>query len=108
MDSLLHVAPPAVPASRAAAVDPPRMSLPRRRRRTAAAPRPRAVTVLAALAGVGLGLTIGFDVAVESARSLSAPGGWLTAAGRLTGMVGTYALLLSVLLVGRLPVLERA
>jgi predicted ferric reductase len=67
-----------------------------------------AVTALASLGGIGLGMTIAFDVAAESAQTLSAPGGWLTAAGRLTGMVGTYALLLSVLLVGRLPVVERA
>jgi predicted ferric reductase len=79
-----------------------------RPRRTAPPPRPWAVTLLAALAGVGLGMTIGFDVAAESARTLAEPGGWLTAAGRLTGMVGTYALLLSVLLVGRLPLIERA
>lgn len=80
----------------------------RRRRRSAPQPRPRAVTVLMALAGIGLGMTVGFDIAAESVRTLAATGGLLTAAGRMTGMVGTYFLLLSVLLVGRLPVLERA
>ncbi|MCW2923478.1 MAG: putative ferric reductase, partial [Thermoleophilia bacterium] len=80
----------------------------RRRRRTAPAPRPAAVTALVAAAGVGLGMTIGFDVVAENAKTLGAPGGMLTAAGRLTGMVGTYCLLLAVLIVGRLPLLERS
>jgi predicted ferric reductase len=52
-------------------------------------------------------MTIGFDIVGENAASLAKAGGALTAGGRLTGMVGTYALLLAVLIVGRLPVLER-
>jgi predicted ferric reductase len=76
-------------------------------RRTAPSPRPVAVDWALALAGIGLGATIGFDVLAESATSLGSAGGWLNAAGRMTGMVGTYLLLLSVLLVGRLPVIER-
>lgn len=52
-------------------------------------------------------MTIGFDLAAESVSGLAQPGGWLTAIGRMTGMVGTYALLLVVLIVGRLPLLER-
>ncbi|MBC7462157.1 MAG: ferric reductase-like transmembrane domain-containing protein [Thermoleophilia bacterium] len=65
------------------------------------------MTALASPAGIGLGMTVGFDLAGESVRALALPGGWLTALGRMTGMIGTYALLLSVLIVGRLPVLER-
>ena len=43
-----------------------------------------------------------------SASALAAPGGLLTAAGRITGMVGTYLLLVTVAIVGRIPALERA
>lgn len=41
---------------------------------------------------------------VDAAR---APGGIATAAGQLTGLLGTYAVLLELLLMGRLPWLER-
>ena len=41
-------------------------------------------------------------------HGLIAPGGLATAVGRLTGMVGTYLLLVTVLLVGRIPAVERA
>ncbi|MCW3016838.1 MAG: putative ferric reductase [Solirubrobacterales bacterium] len=75
-------------------------------RRSAAAPRHRLVDALAAAAGLGLGVVVGLAVSSES--SLSAPGGGLTFAGRLTGLVGAYAMLLTVLLAGRLGVLERA
>lgn len=69
--------------------------------------RPWAVDALAALAGLGLGVTIALGLIVESSAGLSAAGGAWTFAGRMTGLVGTYALLLTVLLAGRLPVLER-
>src|SRR5947209_1986797 len=81
---------------------------PRRRRRTAAPPPARrAVNVLAGLTGLGLGATVALGVSAESWSGLHAAGGWLTAAGRLTGLVGTYAMLLVVLLAGRVPVVER-
>jgi predicted ferric reductase len=81
---------------------------PRRRRRTAAPrPAPRAVNVLAGLTGLGLGVTVALAVGAETWSGLQAPGGWLTAAGRLTGLVGTYAMLIVVLLAGRIPVVER-
>lgn len=64
--------------------------------------------VLAALAGLGLGVTIALGAIVESSVGLSAVGGAWTFAGRMSGLIGTYALLLTVLLAGRLPVLERA
>ncbi|MBC7644824.1 MAG: ferric reductase-like transmembrane domain-containing protein [Thermoleophilia bacterium] len=70
-------------------------------------PHPRAVDLLAGLAGLGLGATVAFDLLAESTTTLSAPGGMMTAAGRLTGMIGTYMLLMVVLLVGRIPALER-
>ncbi|MFZ1993601.1 MAG: ferredoxin reductase family protein [Solirubrobacteraceae bacterium] len=80
----------------------------RRRRRTPApGPAPFAVDVLAGLTGLGLGITVALGVSAESWSDLRAPGGWLTASGRLSGLVGTYAMLIVVLLAGRVPVVER-
>ena len=45
---------------------------------------------------------------VRVARHPTAPGGTATALGRLTGLVGTYLMLVSLLLVARFPWLERA
>src|SRR4051794_2151826 len=70
--------------------------------------RPVVVDVLAAAAGIGLGVTIGLAVTAESAGSLSAPGGVATALGRLTGLLAAYAMVVVVLLVARVPPLERA
>lgn len=78
------------------------------RHRPAPAPRPWVADAFAALAGLGLGVTLALVVQGESAGSLSAPGGKLIAVGRLAGFVGAYLLLLMVLLVGRVPWLERA
>lgn len=39
---------------------------------------------------------------------MAASGGAWTFAGRMTGLVGAYAMLVTVLLAGRLPVVERA
>ena len=70
------------------------------------ASRNAAVQWLAALATTGLAVTLG--LAVGTAGPLGAPGGVATAAGRLTGLLGTYLMLIVVLLVGRLPALEHA
>jgi len=40
--------------------------------------------------------------------SVHGPGPWLTAAGRVTGLVGTYLIVIEVLLMGRIPWLDRA
>src|SRR3954471_20372945 len=77
-------------------------------RRRPARQRPVVVDVLAAAAGIGLGVTIGLAVTAESAGSLSAPGGVATALGRLTGLRAAYAMVVVVLLVARVPPLERA
>jgi predicted ferric reductase len=71
-------------------------------------PRNRTVQWLAALAGFGLIVTLVLALAAESAGTLAAPGGVATALGRLTGLVGTYLMLVAVVLVGRLPALDRA
>jgi predicted ferric reductase len=70
-------------------------------------PRPFAVNLLIVLAGLGLGITMALGFIAESHGSIAAPGGVMTALGRMTGLVGTYFLLITVLLVGRLPALER-
>ena len=44
----------------------------------------------------------------ESRGSLAAPGGLLTAGGRLAGFTGAYLMLIMVVLVARLPWLERS
>jgi ferredoxin-NADP reductase/DMSO/TMAO reductase YedYZ heme-binding membrane subunit len=64
--------------------------------------------VLAGAAGVGLIVTVGLALGSESPGALSIPGEALIAAGRLTGLLAAYAMLLLVLLVARLPPLERA
>ena len=67
----------------------------------------RSVDVVAAIVGLGLGIVIALGITAQSWSALNAPGGWLTFGGRITGLVGTYALLLVVLLAGRVPIVER-
>jgi predicted ferric reductase len=74
-----------------------------------AGPRPHpAFAGLALLvAGAGLGGTLAVTLTSEPASQLSARGGLLTYAGSLTGMIGTYLALIMVLLVSRIPFVER-
>lgn len=74
-----------------------------------AAPRPHPALARIALltAGLGLGITTALTFTAESASQLSAPGGLATFAGSLTGMAGTYLALIMVLLVSRIPAIER-
>ena len=78
------------------------------RRRQPARPRPLVVSTLAALAGLGLGITIALGITSECAGSLGAPGGVATAIGRMTGLLAAYSMVIVVLLVARVPPLERA
>jgi len=77
--------------------------------RRPAGPRPHpALAGLALLvAGAGLGGTLAVTLTSEPASLLSARGGLLTYAGSLTGMIGTYLALIMVLLVSRIPFVER-
>jgi predicted ferric reductase len=77
-------------------------------RRQPARQRPLIVDILAALAGLGLGITIALGITAESMGSLGAPGGVATAIGRMTGLLAAYAMVVVVLLVARIPPLERA
>jgi predicted ferric reductase len=82
--------------------------MPQTARRSAPVPRPVVVDVCAALAGLGFGAVLAAVVTGESAGALRAPGGLLTAAGRFAGFTGAYLMLIMVVLVARLPWLERA
>ena len=81
---------------------------PSRARRPGHTPRPVIADLLGGLAGLGFGLTIALVLINESAGSLASPGGWFSAAGRLTGFLGSYLMLLMVFLIARIPGLERA
>lgn len=67
----------------------------------------RSTDVVAVLAGLGLGAAVALGVTSESWSALNAAGGWLTAGGRMAGLVGTYLMLIVVLLAGRVPIVER-
>ncbi len=67
----------------------------------------RSVDVVTAIAGLGLGATVAMAITAESWSALNAPGGWLTFGGRVAGLVGTYLMLIVVLLAGRVPIVER-
>jgi predicted ferric reductase len=71
-------------------------------------PRPVIVDACAAVAGLGFGAVLAAVILGESRGSLAAPGGLFSAAGRLAGFAGTYLMLIMVVLVARLPWLERS
>jgi predicted ferric reductase len=90
--------------------DRPERTAPGGRDRVAAGPadpslRRRALLVLIA---AGLALLIGFWWHQTSATEVVGAAGELTASGRLAGLVGGYLLLVQVLLMSRVPVIERA
>jgi predicted ferric reductase len=66
------------------------------------------VDACAAVAGLGLGAVIASVILGESRGSLEAPGGPITFLGRLAGLTGTYLILLMVVLIARVPWLERS
>ena len=71
--------------------------------------RPRRWVPDAALAvvGLGLGATTGLAITAETHSELVAPGGTATFIGSVTGLVGMYLALVMVLLVSRIPLVER-
>ena len=74
-----------------------------------AAPRPRPALARAALvlAGAGLGAVTALAISDETVSQLKAAGGAMTFLGSLTGLTGTYLALMMVLLVSRIPAIER-
>jgi len=75
--------------------------------RSSPGPRPAYAGAVLLAAGAGLGATAAVTLTAETASQLTAPGGLATFAGNATGMVGTYLALMMVLLVSRIPVIER-
>jgi predicted ferric reductase len=71
-------------------------------------PNRRLVDAAAIAVGLGMGMCVALAVAAETKGSLSAPGGLLIFGGRLAGLTGTYLLLIMLLLVARIPGIERA
>jgi predicted ferric reductase len=67
----------------------------------------RSVAIAGALSGLGLGGAVALGITAQSWSVLNAAGGWATFAGRMTGLVGTYLMLIVVLLAGRVPIVER-
>ncbi|HEY2578497.1 MAG TPA: ferredoxin reductase family protein [Streptosporangiaceae bacterium] len=73
----------------------------------AAQPRPALVQAALAIVGVGLGAITALAITTETRAEFTAAGGAATFAGSLTGLVGTYLALVMVLLVSRMPFVER-
>ena len=65
-----------------------------------------AADALVTLAGLGLGVVVAIELLTRS--SLGGPGALLTEASRWAALVGTYSSLLLLVLVARVPLLERA
>lgn len=78
-----------------------------RRARPGPPPIPWIGSAVGAALLVGLVGTVALALSQESRSSLAAPGGWLEAVGRLAGLTGTYGMLVMVLLIARVPWLER-
>jgi len=72
-----------------------------------AAPRPALVKAALVVVGAGLGSTTALAITAGTGSQLSAPGGRVTFGGNVTGLVGTYLALVMVLLVSRIPFVER-
>lgn len=100
-----HSQPPPVRESIPAPSAPPGPK--RAAHRASLAPNHLTADAIVGLAGLGLGATIASALASLSLRTLHARGGVEIALGRFTGLIGAYLLLVMVVLVARLPALER-
>ena len=76
--------------------------------RPAGRPANRTVNAAGAVIGLGLGLSLALAATAETKGSLSAPGGLMIFGGRVAGLAGTYLLLVMLLLIARIPLIERA
>lgn len=74
---------------------------------TRGSPDSRLVAAVVTFAAAGLGFVIWMGVAVESSGALRAPGGPATFVGQESALAGTYLMMLMLLLVARIPLLER-
>ncbi len=78
------------------------------RRRPGPAPAPRVTDALALIGGIGFGFAVALAFWGESLGALRAPGGWFTLAARLSALIGTYLMLVMVVLMSRIPWIERS
>lgn len=72
-----------------------------------APPTPSLVKMALTVVGIGLGATTAQAFTAETVSQFRAPGGPAIFAGSLTGLVGTYLAMVMVLLVSRIPFVER-
>jgi predicted ferric reductase len=79
-----------------------------RRRRPGHTPRPLVADACLALAGLGFGATLALVITGESRGALAAPGGLELTGGRFAGFTGAYLVLVMLVLIARIPWLERA
>ena len=70
-------------------------------------PQPRITRVLEAICVIGFGAVVALALTVESRAALDSTGGWAQALGRISSFSGSYLMLVMVLLMARLPWLER-
>ena len=78
------------------------------RHRHGQVPRKWVADALALLAGIGLGAVIALFIYGETGGALYSPGGWLIAIGRFAGFTGSYLMLVMIVLIARIPWLERS
>ena len=62
--------------------------------------------LLGLLAAIGLVVSVALVLPVTDQAMLNAPGGTATTIGRVAGLSGTYLLLITLLLIGRIPLIE--
>ncbi len=67
----------------------------------------RLVDIAAVAVGIGFGVTTGLALTAETRSELVAPGGIAMFLGNVTALSGTYLALVMLLLVGRVPAVER-
>jgi predicted ferric reductase len=70
-------------------------------------PQPRLVDAAVVLVGIGFGVSVGLAITAESWSQLRGAGGVAMFLGSLTGLSGSYLALVMVLLVSRVPFVER-
>lgn len=75
--------------------------------RPGSAPRPWVLDAAVIVLGLGFGATLALSLTAESWAQLQAAGGVAMFLGSATGLAGTYLALVMVLLVSRVPVVER-
>ncbi|MGH9128798.1 MAG: ferredoxin reductase family protein [Acidimicrobiales bacterium] len=69
--------------------------------------QPTREALVGVVIGIGALLVVGMWWRDATPASLRGVGGWLTSAGRVTGLVGTYLIVVEVLLMGRVAWLDR-